>query len=163
MFADRTAPSPRARLLQALQLPPVVRVSDFLRAVLCRAHAQLFREALLGEGFTEIHSPKIIAGALRRRRTRACASARTFAHATARRSRLCVLAAALAGASEGGADVFTTSYFGNPACLAQSPQLYKQMGVNADLERVFEVGPVFRAEKRRAAIHPYAPRLFLLS
>ena len=34
-----------------------------------------------------------------------------------------------------------------PACLAQSPQLYKQMAISADLERVFEIGPVFRAEK----------------
>jgi aspartyl-tRNA synthetase len=32
------------------------------------------------------------------------------------------------------------------ACLAQSPQLYKQMAISADLERVYEVGPVFRAE-----------------
>ena len=53
-----------------------------------------------------------------------------------------------AGASEGGSEVFTTKYFGDDACLAQSPQLYKQMGVVCDLERVFEVGPVFRAEKR---------------
>ena len=34
-----------------------------------------------------------------------------------------------------------------PACLAQSPQLYKQMAISADLNRVFEIGPVFRAEK----------------
>ena len=34
-----------------------------------------------------------------------------------------------------------------PACLAQSPQLYKQMAISADLEKVFEIGPVFRAEK----------------
>lgn len=50
------------------------------------------------------------------------------------------------GASEGGAAVFRTEYMGQPACLAQSPQLYKQMAVESDLERVFEVGPVFRAE-----------------
>ena len=35
------------------------------------------------------------------------------------------------------------------ACLAQSPQLYKQMALSADLERVFEVGPVFRAENSK--------------
>lgn len=75
------------------------------------AVCQLFREILLREGFIEIHSPKIIAGA-----------------------------------SEGGAEVFKLNYFGQDACLAQSPQLYKQMAICADLERVFEIGPVFRAE-----------------
>jgi aspartyl-tRNA synthetase len=53
----------------------------------------------------------------------------------------------ISGASEGGADVFKTDYFGRPACLAQSPQLYKQMAICGDMARVFEVGPVFRAEK----------------
>lgn len=53
----------------------------------------------------------------------------------------------IGGTSEGGAEVFRFEYFGTPACLAQSPQLYKQMGVVCDLERVFEIGPVFRAEK----------------
>jgi aspartyl-tRNA synthetase len=53
----------------------------------------------------------------------------------------------IAGASEGGSEVFKTDYFGRPACLAQSPQLYKQMAVCGDLSRVFEIGPVFRAEK----------------
>lgn len=53
----------------------------------------------------------------------------------------------IAGASEGGSEVFRTDYFGTPACLAQSPQLYKQMAISADLDRVFEIGPVFRAEK----------------
>lgn len=70
---------------------------------------QLFKELLLGLGFQEIHSPKLIAGA-----------------------------------SEGGASVFKLDYKGTPACLAQSPQLYKQMAICADLERVFEIGPVFR-------------------
>jgi aspartyl-tRNA synthetase len=50
----------------------------------------------------------------------------------------------MAGESEGGAGVFRTDYFGRTACLAQSPQLYKQMAICADMERVFEVGPVFR-------------------
>ncbi|GFR50951.1 hypothetical protein Agub_g13271 [Astrephomene gubernaculifera] len=75
------------------------------------AVCQIFREALLSEGFQEIHTPKLIAGA-----------------------------------SEGGAAVFRLDYMGMPACLAQSPQLYKQMAICADLERVFEIGPVFRAE-----------------
>lgn len=56
-------------------------------------------------------------------------------------------------ASEGGAEVFHTSYFGNPAYLVQSPQLYKQMCVNSDLLKVFEIGPVFRAENSRDSRH----------
>lgn len=51
------------------------------------------------------------------------------------------------GESEGGSEVFRTDYFGQSACLAQSPQLYKQMAISADLNKVFEIGPVFRAEK----------------
>ena len=70
---------------------------------------QLFRQALLGMDFQEIHSPKLIGGA-----------------------------------SEGGSAVFTLQYFGQPACLAQSPQFYKQMAIAADMRRVFEIGPVFR-------------------
>jgi len=51
----------------------------------------------------------------------------------------------IGGASEGGANVFHFEYFGQPACLAQSPQLYKQMALCADFDRVFEIGPVFLA------------------
>eukprot|EP00978_Attheya_sp_CCMP212_P049515 scaffold675303_cov39-Attheya_sp.AAC.1 len=47
----------------------------------------------------------------------------------------------IAGESESGAGVFTTDYFGTTACLAQSPQLYKQMAISSDLDRVFEIGP----------------------
>merc|ERR1712159_893967 len=47
----------------------------------------------------------------------------------------------------GGADVFKLAYFDRFAYLAQSPQLYKQMALQADLPRVFEIGPVFRSEK----------------
>ena len=50
----------------------------------------------------------------------------------------------IGGASEGGASVFRLDYMGRPACLAQSPQFYKQMAVCSDFERVFELGPVFR-------------------
>jgi len=71
----------------------------------------LFREFLLSNGFTEIHTPKI-----------------------------------MAGASEGGAQVFKLQYFDAPAFLAQSPQLPKQMAICADMNRVFEIAPVFRAE-----------------
>lgn len=60
----------------------------------------------------------------------------------------------LSGASEGGAEVFTLKYFGRDACLAQSPQLYKQMvAVGSDFGRVFEVGPVFRAENANTHKH----------
>lgn len=80
--------------------------------------SRLFREALTQRGFTEINTPKLIAGE-----------------------------------SEGGSEVFRTDYFGQPACLAQSPQLYKQMAISADLDRVFEIGPVFRAEKSLTRRH----------
>ena len=53
----------------------------------------------------------------------------------------------LSGASEGGAAVFKVDYMGRPACLAQSPQFYKQMAICGDMTRVFEIGSVFRAEK----------------
>ncbi|KAF5743416.1 putative aspartyl-tRNA synthetase [Tripterygium wilfordii] len=52
----------------------------------------------------------------------------------------------IAGSSEGGAAVFKLDYKGQPACLAQSPQLHKQMAICGDFGRVFEIGPVFRAE-----------------
>lgn len=52
----------------------------------------------------------------------------------------------IAGSSEGGAAVFRLDYKGQPACLAQSPQLHKQMSICGDFGRVFEIGPVFRAE-----------------
>src|SRR3989344_3694975 len=48
--------------------------------------------------------------------------------------------------SESGADVFEVNYFDRKAYLAQSPQFYKQMAMASGLERVFMVGPVFRAE-----------------
>jgi nondiscriminating aspartyl-tRNA synthetase len=54
--------------------------------------------------------------------------------------------------SEGGADVFRVQYFEREAYLAQSPQLYKQMAVGI-FERVYEVGPVFRAEPHATARH----------
>lgn len=76
-----------------------------------------FRRFFEEEGFTEIHSPKIV----------------------------------YAGA-EGGANIFCLDYFGRKAYLAQSPQFYKQMMVGV-FERVYEVGPVFRAEKHDTARH----------
>ena len=76
-----------------------------------------FREALEREGFTEIHSPKIVAQN-----------------------------------AEGGANLFRMEYFGRRAYLAQSPQFYKQAMVPV-YERVFEIGPVFRAEKHNTQRH----------
>lgn len=76
-----------------------------------------FRQFLLKEHFTEIHTPKIVQ----------------------------------AGA-EGGANIFKLDYFGKEAYLAQSPQFYKQMMVGV-FERVFEIAPVFRAEKHDTSRH----------
>jgi nondiscriminating aspartyl-tRNA synthetase len=59
----------------------------------------------------------------------------------------------LGGASESGASVFNVNYFGRRACLAQSPQLFKQMCICADFGRVYEVGPVFRAENSNTHRH----------
>eukprot|EP01025_Chloroclados_australasicus_P032334 TRINITY_DN3277_c0_g3_i1.p1 TRINITY_DN3277_c0_g3~~TRINITY_DN3277_c0_g3_i1.p1 ORF type:complete len:595 (-),score=55.18 TRINITY_DN3277_c0_g3_i1:165-1757(-) len=59
----------------------------------------------------------------------------------------------IAGASEGGSAVFKLDYMGQSACLAQSPQLYKQMAICSDFGRVFEIGPVFRAEKSNTHRH----------
>lgn len=58
----------------------------------------------------------------------------------------------VASATESGANVFTLDYFGRPAYLAQSPQFYKQIMVGV-FERVFEVGPVFRAEPHDTTRH----------
>ncbi len=76
-----------------------------------------FRDYLTAEGFTEVHTPKIV-------------------HAGA----------------EGGSNIFKLDYFGKKAFLAQSPQFYKQTMVGV-FERVFEVAPVFRAEKHSTARH----------
>ena len=53
----------------------------------------------------------------------------------------------IGAASESGSDVFEVKYFDTNAYLAQSPQFYKQMAMAAGLDRIFETGPVFRAEK----------------
>ena len=56
-------------------------------------------------------------------------------------------------ASESGAEVFTVGYFGGQAYLAQSPQFYKQMAIAGGVDRVFEIGPVFRAEPSFTSRH----------
>jgi aspartyl-tRNA synthetase len=76
------------------------------------------REYAHGEGFTEMHTPKL-----------------------------------MGTASESGAEVFQVGYFGRTAYLAQSPQFYKQMAIAAGIERVFEIGPVFRAEPSFTSRH----------
>jgi nondiscriminating aspartyl-tRNA synthetase len=58
----------------------------------------------------------------------------------------------VASATESGANVFEIGYFGRKAYLAQSPQFYKQIMVGV-FERVFEVGPVFRAEEHNTSRH----------
>lgn len=75
------------------------------------------REYLTKQDFTEIQTPKLVAGA-----------------------------------AEGGAEVFKLDYFGKEGSLAQSPQLYKQIMVGA-FERVFEIGPAFRAELSATTRH----------
>ncbi len=76
-----------------------------------------FKEFMLKENFTEIHSPKIVAQG-----------------------------------AEGGANIFRLDYFGKPAFLNQSPQFYKQTAV-AFFDRVFEIAPVYRAEKHATSRH----------
>jgi nondiscriminating aspartyl-tRNA synthetase len=84
-----------------------------IEAVFCSS----FREFLGEQGFTEIHSPKIVSTG-----------------------------------TEGGAQLFKLDYFGTPAFLAQSPQFYKQIMVGV-FERVFEIGPVYRAEEHDTTRH----------
>jgi aspartyl-tRNA synthetase len=59
----------------------------------------------------------------------------------------------MGSASESGAEVFELGYFGRSAYLAQSPQFYKQMAIAAGIDRVFEIGPVFRAEPSFTSQH----------
>ncbi len=54
---------------------------------------------------------------------------------------------------ESGAEEFKIPYFGKTASLAQSPQIYKQMFVVSGLEKVYEIGPIFRAEKSHTTRH----------
>ena len=56
-------------------------------------------------------------------------------------------------ASESGSEVFELEYFDRKAYLAQSPQFYKQMAMAAGFDRVFEIGPAFRAEPSFTARH----------
>ena len=77
-----------------------------------------WRNWWLANGFTEIHSPKL-----------------------------------MASASESNAELFKLEYFEGVAYLAQSPQFYKQMAMMAGLGRIFEIGPVFRADPSFTSRH----------
>jgi aspartyl-tRNA synthetase len=59
----------------------------------------------------------------------------------------------VAAATEGGTDLFPISYFEKEAFLNQSPQLFKQMLMSAGMDRVFEIGPIFRAEEHDTRRH----------
>lgn len=59
----------------------------------------------------------------------------------------------IGAASESGSEVFEVKYFDRLAYLAQSPQFYKQMAMSSGLDRIFEVGPVFRAENSNTNRH----------
>ena len=59
----------------------------------------------------------------------------------------------IASASEGGTNLFPMMYFDTPAFLSQSPQLYKQLTILGGMERVFEIGPAFRAENHDTYRH----------
>lgn len=58
-----------------------------------------------------------------------------------------------AKAAESGAEVFKIDYFGQEACLSQSPQFYKQMAMASGFDQVFEIGPAFRAENSHTSYH----------
>ncbi len=58
-----------------------------------------------------------------------------------------------ASSAESGAEMFKLDYFGSEACLSQSPQFYKQMTMAAGFNKVFEIGPVFRAENSHTSYH----------
>jgi nondiscriminating aspartyl-tRNA synthetase len=59
----------------------------------------------------------------------------------------------VASATEGGTELFPIAYFEREAFLSQSPQLYKQMMMAAGFEKVFEIGPIFRAEEHNTTKH----------
>ncbi|MFC6988022.1 aspartate--tRNA(Asn) ligase [Haloplanus sp. GCM10025708] len=59
----------------------------------------------------------------------------------------------VATGTEGGTELFPITYFGQEAFMNQSPQLFKQLMVGSGLERIFEVGPIFRAEEHNTPRH----------
>ncbi|MEQ1502103.1 MAG: aspartate--tRNA(Asn) ligase [Myxococcota bacterium] len=119
MPVDLTKPELVATAETRFDLRPLTLRHPRIRAVFTIQDALVrgFRSYLSGSGFTEIHSPKIVAEG-----------------------------------AEGGANVFELGYFGRRATLAQSPQFYKEFGTGV-FGRVFEVGPVFRAEPHATSRH----------
>ena len=59
----------------------------------------------------------------------------------------------VATGTEGGTELFPITYFGREAFMNQSPQLFKQLAAGSGLERVFEIGPIFRAEEHNTPRH----------
>ncbi len=59
----------------------------------------------------------------------------------------------VATGTEGGTELFPISYFGREAFMNQSPQLFKQLIAGSNVERVFEIGPIFRAEEHNTPRH----------
>ncbi len=59
----------------------------------------------------------------------------------------------VATGTEGGTELFPVTYFGREAFMNQSPQLFKQLVAGSSLERVFEIGPIFRAEEHNTPRH----------
>ncbi|WP_439377101.1 aspartate--tRNA(Asn) ligase [Amycolatopsis lexingtonensis] len=116
---DLYRPAVTASLPTILDHAPVALRHPALKARFAAAADSVrgFRSTLDALGFTEVHTPKIVASA-----------------------------------TESGANVFGIDYFGRPAYLAQSPQFFKQALVGV-FERVYEVGPVFRAEPHDTARH----------
>mgnify|MGYP000256374078 CR=1 FL=1 len=76
------------------------------------------RDFFIGNGFIEIHTPKIVSQG-----------------------------------AEGGSELFPVLYYGKESYLAQSPQFYKQLAQASGFEKVFEIGPVYRAEKSHTSRH----------
>jgi nondiscriminating aspartyl-tRNA synthetase len=119
-------PALGAQLPTLLDHAPVALRHPRQRALFRIAAAAMasFRSALCRRGFVEIQTPKIVAAATE----------------------------GLRPGETGGANVYRLDYHGRPAYLSQSPQLYKQVMVGV-FERVFEVGPAFRAEPHNTARH----------
>lgn len=116
---DLFRPTVPAALPVILDHAPVALRHPLVRAPHAIAAASVagFRSSLDALGFTEIHTPKVVASA-----------------------------------TESGANVFGIDWFGTRAYLAQSPQFFKQTMVGV-FERVYETGPVFRAEPHDTARH----------
>ncbi|MFF5292585.1 aspartate--tRNA(Asn) ligase [Paractinoplanes globisporus] len=131
---------------------PVIRV---LSRVDVRLPLELHRPTLSASLPTQLdHAALALRHPARRRALRVAAAATAGFRAALTEQRFVEIhTPKIVGSStESGADVFEVDYFGRPGYLAQSPQFYKQLMVGV-FERVFEVGPVFRAEPSDTARH----------